>query len=307
MTGWGVWPMADFYNTYYSVPEKLTRELYSVSCMSLRRRSIVAGSLADAWSEFEAAFEDAQGFKEVSADARTRFRLDLLSLAERFNPGGATVGGTRRTAADPLSAVDQPGKTRPGTVPHTADAQPHDGRTPPSCPAGRDRAVRGGTPDRRRHQTLAFRLVPPSDCREIPHFCGPVKVKRRLPFCLILAGGILWPSEMIECGGSMADLYNDIYTTADEFHREMDRVMALTREDKISVAAGLTKVWSEFEKIFEDETGFKQATAFERTRHRLALLKRTGKPGRAWSGSGSARRETAGAISAWPGSYPFRS
>ena len=73
----------------------------------------------------------------------------------------------------------------------------------------------------------------------------------------------------------MADLYNDIYTTADEFHREMDRVMALTREDKISVAAGLTKVWSEFEKIFEDETGFKQATAFERTRHRLALLKRT--------------------------------
>ncbi len=88
MTGWGVWPMADFYNTYYSVPEKLTRELYSVSCMSLRRRTIVAGSLSDAWSEFEAAFEDAQGFKEVSADARTRFRLDPLSLAERFTRAG---------------------------------------------------------------------------------------------------------------------------------------------------------------------------------------------------------------------------
>lgn len=73
----------------------------------------------------------------------------------------------------------------------------------------------------------------------------------------------------------MADLYNDIYTTDDEFHREMDRVMALTREDVIAVAAGLAKVWSEFEKIFEDETGFKRATAFERTRHRLALLKRT--------------------------------
>ena len=88
MTGWGVWPMADFYNTYYSVPEKLTRELHSVSCMSLSRRSIVAGSLADAWSEFEATFEDAQGFKDASAGARTRFRLDLLNMAERLQRGG---------------------------------------------------------------------------------------------------------------------------------------------------------------------------------------------------------------------------
>ncbi len=80
--------MADFYNTYYSVPEKLTRELHSVSCMSLSRRSVVAGSLADAWSDFEATFQDAQGFRDAPAGARTRFRLDLLSLAERLERGG---------------------------------------------------------------------------------------------------------------------------------------------------------------------------------------------------------------------------
>ncbi len=73
----------------------------------------------------------------------------------------------------------------------------------------------------------------------------------------------------------MPDLYNDIYTTDDEFHREMDNVMALTPEEIIDVAAGLSLVWSEFEEVFEDETGFKRATASERTRHRLALLKRT--------------------------------